>query len=127
MHNFFLENQRRTNNNKCLFLGLGQSSEKLEMFKQNFDKVQSEALASAAEDGLQDWVRDQNLLVRFFLFSFLHKSFILYRQSMEEKPMLKVSMFMEKRNMKDAQKLQKPVNCSKPSKTPHHVRNAFQN
>ena len=68
MHNFFLENQRRTNNNKCLFLGLGQSSEKLEMFKQNFDKVQSEALASAAEDGLQDWVRDQNLLVRFFIF-----------------------------------------------------------
>ena len=68
MHNFFLENQRRTNNNKCLFLGLGQSSEKLEMFKQNFDKVQSEALASATEDGLQDWVRDQNLLVRFFIF-----------------------------------------------------------
>ena len=67
MHNFFLENQRRTNNNKCLFLGLGQSSEKLEMFKQNFDKVQSEVLASAVEDGLQDWTRDRYLLVRILL------------------------------------------------------------
>ena len=63
-------NSRELNNNNIerLFLGLGQSSEKLEMFKQNFDKVQSEALASAAEDGLQDWLRDRYLLVRIVNF-----------------------------------------------------------
>ena len=62
--NSFLKTKEVNNNIERLFLGLGQSSEKLEMFKQNFDKVQSEAVATAAEDGLQDWVGDQYLLVR---------------------------------------------------------------
>ena len=57
-------------------LGLGQASDKLQSFHQNFEKIQGEALALSTT--LDDWIEDSTVLVKNLHILICCKLILLY-------------------------------------------------